>query len=271
MPDAAGRAAAAVISAAPERRPAASLAACGYAGRDQVRDGSRQPPGTAAGGPRAGAARRRATPTPTPTPGRGPACAAVRCTSVLVTGDMLVHAQLWEQARADALAAGAGAGLRPAAGGPAALHREERPRGLPPGNARGRARTGPFSAYPSFNVPPQIITAVRRVGYQACTTASNHTVDRGTAGLVRTLDALDAAGLRHTGSYRTRGGVARSADPADCRGQNRRHRCHLRPQRAACRAVLAGRHARSRRNDLQGAQGPGTGRGHRAGGHARRR
>ena len=62
---------------------------------------------------------------------------------------------------------------------------------------------GPFSAYPSFNVPPQIITAVQQVGYQACTTASNHTVDRGTAGLVRTLDALDAAGLQHTGSYRT--------------------------------------------------------------------
>ena len=63
--------------------------------------------------------------------------------------------------------------------------------------------TGPFSAYPSFNVPPQIITAARQVGYQACTTASNHTIDRGTAGLVRTLDALDAAGLQHTGSYRT--------------------------------------------------------------------
>ncbi len=62
---------------------------------------------------------------------------------------------------------------------------------------------GPFSAYPSFNVPPQIIEASRRVGYQACTTASNHTIDRGTAGLVRTLDAMDSAGLQHTGSYRT--------------------------------------------------------------------
>jgi hypothetical protein len=62
---------------------------------------------------------------------------------------------------------------------------------------------GPFSAYPSFNVPPQIVTAAKDVGYQACTTASNHTIDRGTAGLVRTLDALDAAGLKHTGSYRT--------------------------------------------------------------------
>ena len=42
-----------------------------------------------------------------------------------------------------------------------------------------------------------------RCSTQVCTTASNHTVDRGTAGLVRTLDALDAAGLQHTGSYRS--------------------------------------------------------------------
>ena len=53
---------------------------------------------------------RRRTPTPTPTPGKGPGCAAARCTSVLVTGDMLVHPQLWQQAREDARAAGA-AGL----------------------------------------------------------------------------------------------------------------------------------------------------------------
>jgi hypothetical protein len=143
------------------------------------------------------------TPTPTPTPGKGPACAAVRCASVLVTGDMLVHAQLWEQARADALAAGAkGLDFGPLLEGQRkyieksdlAVCHQETPVAGP---------AGPFSAYPSFNVPPQIITASRQVGYQACTTASNHTIDRGTAGLVRTLDALDAAGLQHTGSYRT--------------------------------------------------------------------
>ncbi|MEV8040226.1 CapA family protein [Arthrobacter sp. NPDC080082] len=143
------------------------------------------------------------TPTPTPTRGKGPDCAAVRCTSVLVTGDMLVHAQLWDQARADALAAGAkGLDFGPLLEGQRryiakadlAICHQETPVAGP---------TGPFSAYPSFNVPPQIITAAQQVGYQACTTASNHTIDRGTAGLVRTLDALDAAGLQHTGSYRT--------------------------------------------------------------------
>ncbi|MEC5192149.1 MULTISPECIES: CapA family protein [unclassified Arthrobacter] len=145
------------------------------------------------------------TPTPsvTPTPGKGLACTAVRCTSVLVTGDMLVNAQLWEQARADALANGAkGLDFGPILEGQRpyieksdlALCHLETPVAGP---------TGPFSAYPSFNVPPQIIPAAQQVGYQACTTASNHTVDRGTAGLVRTLDALDAAGLQHTGSYRS--------------------------------------------------------------------
>ena len=141
--------------------------------------------------------------TPTPTPGKGPACAAVRCTSVVVTGDMLVHAQLWEQARADALAAGAkGLDFGPLLEGQRkyieksdlAVCHQETPVAGP---------AGPFSAYPSFNVPPQILTAARQVGYQACTTASNHTIDRGTAGLVRTLDALDAAGLQHTGAYRS--------------------------------------------------------------------
>jgi hypothetical protein len=143
------------------------------------------------------------TPTPIPTPGAGPACPTLRCTSVLVTGDMLVHAQLWQQARDDAAAAGTpGLDFVPLLEGQRryirnsdlAICHQETPIAGP---------DGPFSAYPSFNVPPQIIAASKNVGYQACTTASNHTIDRSTDGLLRTLDALDAAGLKHTGSYRT--------------------------------------------------------------------
>ncbi|MFP5368838.1 MAG: CapA family protein, partial [Actinomycetes bacterium] len=62
---------------------------------------------------------------------------------------------------------------------------------------------GPFSGFPAFNVPPQIARTVADLGYDACTTASNHTLDAGTAGVHRTLDELDRAGLEHTGSYRT--------------------------------------------------------------------
>lgn len=143
------------------------------------------------------------TPTPTPTPGAGPACPSLRCTSVLVTGDMLIHTQLWQQAREDAAAAGKpGLDFVPLLEGQRqyiqasdlAICHLETPVAGP---------DGPFSGYPSFNVPPQIIAASKDVGYQACTTASNHTIDRNTDGLLRTLDALDAAGLKHTGSYRT--------------------------------------------------------------------
>ncbi len=172
-------------------RPSATAGRSGGAADGSQPPPSTQPPGTQPPG------------TPTPTPGKGPGCQAVRCTSVLVTGDMLVHPQLWRQAREDARAAGAaGLDFGPLLEGQrryietsdVAICHLETPVARP---------DGPFSGYPSFNVPPQIIPAIRGVGYQACTTASNHTVDRGTAGLVRTLDALDAAGLRHTGSYRT--------------------------------------------------------------------
>ena len=50
---------------------------------------------------------------------------------------------------------------------------------------------------------------VVHAGYDSCTTASNHTIDQGYAGLKRTLGELDAAGLRHTGSARTAAEAAR--------------------------------------------------------------
>ena len=176
---------------------AAVLSGCGLVAEQNA---PATPPGYGTGQPVPTPSR---TPTPTPTPGAGPACPSLRCTSVLVTGDMLVHAELWQQAREDAAAAGKpGLDFVPLLEGQRryiqasdlAICHQETPVAGP---------DGPFSAYPSFNVPPQIITASKAVGYQACTTASNHTIDRSTDGLLRTLDALDAAGLKHTGSYRT--------------------------------------------------------------------
>jgi poly-gamma-glutamate synthesis protein (capsule biosynthesis protein) len=40
-------------------------------------------------------------------------------------------------------------------------------------------------------------------GYDGCSTASAHALDDGAAGVGRTLDALDRAGLRHTGTARS--------------------------------------------------------------------
>ncbi|MFD3923667.1 CapA family protein [Streptomyces sp. NPDC058595] len=62
---------------------------------------------------------------------------------------------------------------------------------------------GPFRSFPDFLVPPQITAAIKKTGYDTCSTASNHTLDDGPKGVTRTLDALDAAGLKHTGSARS--------------------------------------------------------------------
>ncbi|MBE0011456.1 CapA family protein [Arthrobacter sp. AET 35A] len=139
--------------------------------------------------------------TPEPTPGEGPPCDADRCFSVAATGDLLIHPGLWEQAAADGEAAGTGdLDFEPLLAGQRGyldqadlgICHMETPVALP---------EGPFSGYPQFNVPPQILDAARDVGYDACTTASNHTIDAGTEGLNRTLDVLDGLGLEHTGSY----------------------------------------------------------------------
>ncbi|APE26608.1 MULTISPECIES: CapA family protein [Streptomyces] len=68
---------------------------------------------------------------------------------------------------------------------------------------------GPYTGYPAFKSPPEVAAALKATGYDSCSTASNHTLDDGAAGLGRTLDALDRAGVRHAGSARTEAEAAR--------------------------------------------------------------
>jgi poly-gamma-glutamate capsule biosynthesis protein CapA/YwtB (metallophosphatase superfamily) len=69
---------------------------------------------------------------------------------------------------------------------------------------------GPYRGYPSFAVQPEIVDALAGAGYDLCSTAANHSLDDGTDGVVRTLDALQAAGIGTTGTYRTE---AESTEP----------------------------------------------------------
>ena len=131
-----------------------------------------------------------------------------RTLTIVGAGDVLVHPQVWQQAAADARAAGrdgydffpmfehvspviAGADL-------AICHMEVV---LGPGQPSG---------YPYFKAPPEVADAVKRAGFDACSTVSNHTLDKGVEGVFATLDALDAAGLGHTGSFRS---AAEAATP----------------------------------------------------------
>lgn len=57
--------------------------------------------------------------------------------------------------------------------------------------------------YPVFAAPPELAGDLGSVGFHGCSTANNHSFDHGTAGLQRTLDVFDDAGLGHAGTART--------------------------------------------------------------------
>jgi poly-gamma-glutamate synthesis protein (capsule biosynthesis protein) len=60
--------------------------------------------------------------------------------------------------------------------------------------------SGPAAGYPLFNTPPALAEGIAATGWDACSTASNHTLDQGEDGIAQTLEALDRAGIGHTGS-----------------------------------------------------------------------
>jgi poly-gamma-glutamate synthesis protein (capsule biosynthesis protein) len=62
---------------------------------------------------------------------------------------------------------------------------------------------GPVMGYPSFRTPPALARSIKKVGWDACSTASNHTLDAGQYGIGTTLRALDRAGIPHSGSSRS--------------------------------------------------------------------
>jgi poly-gamma-glutamate synthesis protein (capsule biosynthesis protein) len=59
---------------------------------------------------------------------------------------------------------------------------------------------GAPAGYPLFRTPPELARAIRATGWDACSTASNHSVDAGQAGVDSTVRALDRAGVAHTGT-----------------------------------------------------------------------
>ncbi|HEX5993929.1 MAG TPA: CapA family protein, partial [Jiangellales bacterium] len=130
-----------------------------------------------------------------------PAAGKPRQVSILGSGDILVHPPTWQQARADAEADGRPgynfddifASIRPAVeSADLAICHIEAPMG--PGEPRD---------FPRFNAPTDLAAGVKTAGYDTCSTASNHSLDQGEQGVYNNLNALDAAGLRHTGTFRS--------------------------------------------------------------------
>jgi poly-gamma-glutamate synthesis protein (capsule biosynthesis protein) len=64
---------------------------------------------------------------------------------------------------------------------------------------------GPVQGYPVFHTPPDLARSIRQVGWDACSTASNHSLDAGQYGIDSTLHALRRAGVKATGTSRSVG------------------------------------------------------------------
>ncbi|MQA74261.1 MAG: hypothetical protein GEU88_07985 [Solirubrobacterales bacterium] len=118
--------------------------------------------------------------------------------TVSVSGDLLMHGPLLDRA----LANGDGGHydfapfferVRPyVAGADLALCHVETPMG-----------PGPPSSYPIFNTPADLANSIRKSGWDGCSTASNHSVDQGQAGIDGTVKALKRSKVEHTGSFRS--------------------------------------------------------------------
>ena len=59
----------------------------------------------------------------------------------------------------------------------------------------------PPTSYPIFNTPPALAQGVKATGWDACDTASNHSLDQAQTGIDATGEALDHARVEHTGSF----------------------------------------------------------------------
>jgi len=60
----------------------------------------------------------------------------------------------------------------------------------------------PYSGYPAFSSPDQLVSGMLNAGIDIVGTANNHCCDRGRTGIERTVTVLDSLGMMHMGTYK---------------------------------------------------------------------
>ena len=120
--------------------------------------------------------------------------------SLAFAGDILIHSQVWKAATANAGGSGYDftpmfARVKPLIEGVdlAICHLEV------PLVALGEKPT----TNPLYSAPTEIAWAIKAMGFDRCSNASNHTFDNGVKGIEATLNEFDALGLGHAGMART--------------------------------------------------------------------
>ena len=142
------------------------------------------------------------SPSPPP-PSPSPSPVPLRDVTINVSGDLLWHNSLWSAAEMDAAVTGEPrfdffpqlASLQ--------SYVSAADLGICHSEVPFAEKDGPFRNYPLFAAPQEIAPAIKEVGWDLCTTASNHTMDAGWDGLVRTIEVHRAAGVLTAGSYAT--------------------------------------------------------------------
>lgn len=153
------------------------------------------------------------SPPPAPAPEQDPTALREggRSATVMMSGDLLWHSDLWHAAAEVAAITGRAPydfsrlfqDIRPLVeDADMAICHEEVPF-APDG-------TEP-SGYPVFGAPQEVAPFIAESGWDLCTTSSNHSVDKGMAGVETTLRELDRVGILHTGTFRS---VQERATPA---------------------------------------------------------
>ncbi len=175
-----------------------TVAACGSSNGDATL-GDQQPTAVAPGAAAAATTSTMPTTTAVPLP--------TRTATLAFTGDTLPHSPLWRQAQRNT--GGAGYDFIPmfepiapaiSAVDLAVCHLET------PIAPEGEA----FTTDPLYGVPPDIATARAQAGFDRCSTASNHSLDRYPRGVDRTIDVLEANGIGQSGMARS----AAEAEPS---------------------------------------------------------
>ena len=121
------------------------------------------------------------------------------------TGDALWHSPLWQ--RAERNFADAHGGVRGFDFGPMLAPLAPVVGSVDLGVCHLETPIAPegesYSTFPRYGVPAEVVASIASAGFDRCSTASNHTADRGIAGIDRTVNVLALAGLEQSGMART--------------------------------------------------------------------
>lgn len=69
------------------------------------------------------------------------------------------------------------------------------------GNLEVTLGGAPYRGYPAFSAPDEFLFAIRDAGFDVLMTANNHCMDRGVAGLRRTIRMIDSLKIKRAGTY----------------------------------------------------------------------